>query len=35
LGYNEPGGATVSTSAGTADNKTGHRQIQLAAKFYF
>jgi len=35
LGYNEPGGSTVSTSAGTAQNKTGHRQIQLAAKYYF
>jgi hypothetical protein len=35
MGFNEPGGATISTSAGTVDNKTGHRQMQLAAKYYF
>jgi len=35
MGFNEPGGATISTSAGTADNKTGHRTIQLSGKFYF
>jgi len=35
MGFSEPGGATSSTSAGTTDNKTGHREISLAAKFYF
>ncbi|HWT65500.1 MAG TPA: carboxypeptidase regulatory-like domain-containing protein [Terracidiphilus sp.] len=35
MGFSEAGGATSSTSAGTIDNKTGHREISLAAKFYF
>jgi hypothetical protein len=35
MGFNAAGGATTSTEAGTADNKTGHREISLAAKFYF
>lgn len=35
MGYSAAGGATSSTSAGTADNKTGHREISLAAKYYF
>jgi hypothetical protein len=35
MGFKTYGGATESSSAGTIDNKTGHREIQLAAKFYF
>jgi hypothetical protein len=35
MGFSAPGGVTSSPSAGTIDNKTGHRQMQLAAKFYF
>jgi hypothetical protein len=35
MSFNEQGGATSSTSAGSVDNKTGHRRVQLAAKFYF
>jgi hypothetical protein len=35
MGFKAYGGDTESTSAGTIDNKTGHRQIQLATKFYF
>jgi hypothetical protein len=35
MGFSAAGGATSTTSAGTADNKTGHREISLAAKFYF
>jgi hypothetical protein len=35
MGFSAAGGATSSTEAGTADNKTGHREISLAAKFYF
>jgi hypothetical protein len=35
MGLKAYGGPTESTSAGTIDNKTGHRQIQLAAKYYF
>jgi hypothetical protein len=35
MGFSAAGGATSSASAGTIDNKTGHRQVQLAAKFYF
>ena len=35
MGFSAAGGATTTPSAGTSDNKTGHRQIQLAAKFYF
>jgi hypothetical protein len=27
--------ASGNSAAGTADNKTGHREISLAAKFYF
>ena len=35
MGYNAPGGATTSSKAGIVDNKTGHREMSLAAKFYF
>lgn len=35
MGFKSFGGATESTAAGTVDNKTGHREISLAAKFYF
>lgn len=35
MGFSAPGGPTSSTSAGTIDNKTGHREISLAAKFNF
>jgi hypothetical protein len=35
MGFSAAGGATSSTEAGTTDNKTGHREISLAAKFYF
>jgi hypothetical protein len=35
MGFTAAGGPTSSTSAGTIDNKTGHREISLAAKFYF
>lgn len=35
MGFDAYGAASVSTNAGTIDNKTGHRQIQLAAKYYF
>jgi len=36
-GSNYPAGGTPPStpSAGTIDNKTGHREVQLAAKFYF
>jgi hypothetical protein len=34
-GFYATGGPTSSTAAGTADYKTGHREIQLAAKYYF
>lgn len=35
MGFDAAGGATTSTTAGSIDNKTGHREISLAAKFYF
>jgi Carboxypeptidase regulatory-like domain len=35
MGFSTAGGPTSSTSAGTVDNKTGHREIQLAAKYFF
>ncbi len=35
MGFTAAGGPTSSTSAGTIDNKTGHREVSLAAKFYF
>jgi hypothetical protein len=37
LGFSAAGGTdtALTPTAGTADNKTGHRQIQLAAKYYF
>lgn len=35
MGFSAAGGPTISPSAGTVDNKTGHREIQLAAKYYF
>jgi hypothetical protein len=35
MGFSDQGGATYSNSAGTADNKIGHREIALSAKFYF
>jgi hypothetical protein len=33
--FTEAGGPNSYATAGTADNKTGHREISLAAKFYF
>lgn len=41
MGYNVDGsdetssGISINKNAGTVDNKTGHREISLAAKFYF
>lgn len=35
MGFDAAGGATTTPTAGTIDNKTGHREISLAAKFYF
>jgi len=36
MGFDDTGAAASgNTSAGTVDNKTGHREISLAAKFYF
>jgi hypothetical protein len=36
MGFSALGGAPTSTNAaGTIDNKTGHREISLASKFYF
>jgi hypothetical protein len=35
LSFNAAGGANQLATAGTADNKTGHRELSLAAKFYF
>jgi len=35
MGFLAQGGPTSSTLAGTADNKTGHREIALTAKFWF
>jgi hypothetical protein len=36
MGFDDTGAAASSNSAaGTADNKTGHREVSLAAKFYF
>jgi hypothetical protein len=35
MGFNAQGGATQSASAGIADNKTGHRETALTAKFWF
>lgn len=35
MGFAAQGGPTNSTSAGTIDNKTGHREIALTAKFWF
>jgi len=35
MGFSAAGGSTSSTSAGIIDNKTGHREISLASKFYF
>jgi hypothetical protein len=39
MGFTTTGAPDPSTngnaSAGTVDNKTGHREISLAAKFYF
>jgi len=36
MGFSAPGGPPTSTNpAGTIDNKTGHREISLAAKFNF
>jgi len=36
MGFDDTGAATSGNSiAGTATNKTGHREISLAAKFYF
>jgi hypothetical protein len=35
MGFNTAGVMTSTNPAGTATNKTGHRQVQLAAKYYF
>ena len=36
MGFNSTGGSVSSnTSAGIIDNKTGHREVSLAAKYYF
>jgi len=35
MGFDTNGNLTGGQNAGTVDNKTGHREIQLAAKFYF
>jgi hypothetical protein len=35
MGFDTTGAMTSSNAAGTADNKTGHRELSLAAKFYF
>ena len=35
MGYSAAGGPNSNAGAGTADNKTGHRELSLAAKFYF
>jgi hypothetical protein len=35
IGFDANGDLTGGQTAGTVDNKTGHRQIQLAAKYYF
>lgn len=35
MGFNAAGGPTTSPAAGTAENKTGHREVQLAAKYFF
>ena len=35
LGFDAAGAVTKSSSAGTIDNKTGHREIQLHAKYFF
>jgi len=36
MGFDDTGAAASgNSSAGTVDNKTGHREISLAAKFYF
>jgi len=35
IGFNVYGGRSVTPLAGTVNNETGHRQIQLAGKFYF
>lgn len=35
LGFDSNGNLTGGQTSGTVDNKTGHRQLQLAAKYYF
>jgi hypothetical protein len=35
MGFATTGAMTSTNAAGTADNKTGHREMSLAAKFYF
>jgi hypothetical protein len=35
LGFDTNGNLTGGQTSGTVDNKTGHRQMQLAAKYYF
>ena len=35
MGFDTSGNMTSTNAAGTIDNKTGHREISLAAKFYF
>jgi len=35
MGFDTTGAMTSTNAAGTADNKTGHREVSMAAKFYF
>ena len=35
MGFDSNGNMTSTNPAGTIDNKTGHREISMAAKFYF
>jgi hypothetical protein len=35
MGFDTNGKMTSTNPAGTADNKTGHREVSLAAKFFF
>lgn len=35
MGFDTTGAMTSTNASGTVDNKTGHREISLAAKFYF
>ena len=35
MGFDTSGKSASTNPAGTIDNKTGHREVSLAAKFYF